>query len=152
MSMGNMKPEDVRKPDKLTAVLKIGIVILVITAIAILAGACFFGDDSNSTSTDTETSVETPKAAPLLSKGSPVITTTEFGNIVVEGIVRNDGNAKAIWVEAEATFYDSSKNILGKYSDYLDELAVGESWRYSIMYLGTADNLVKSASVKVTHQ
>lgn len=150
MSTQNIQSKETKKPDKITVAIKIGIAILLIAGIAIVFGACLFSGDS--TPPSTETSVETPKTAPLLSKGSPIITTTEFGNIVVEGIVRNDGNAKGIWVKAEATFYDSGKNILGKYSDYLDELAVGESWRYSIMYLGINEDLVKSASVKVTHQ
>ena len=84
-----------------------------------------------------------------LTQGKPVISTLEFGNVIVEGVVRNDGNAKAVRVEAEATFYDSSKTILGKYSDYIDELDVGEQWRYTIMYLGLKDELIQSVSVDV---
>lgn len=154
MNTADLQPAKDKKPDKINTAIKIGVAILTSGVIIFFLGMWLFSDDSTppSTETSTETSVETPKTAPLLSKGSPIITTTEFGNIVVEGIVRNDGNAKAIWVKAEATFYDSGKNIVGRYSDYLDELIVGESWRYSIMYLGIDENLVKSASVKVTHQ
>ncbi|MBA7499071.1 hypothetical protein ES704_01810 [subsurface metagenome] len=94
----------------------------------------------------------TPEAKAKLWTSEPVISRTEYGNVAVEGIVRNDGQETAYFIQAEATFYDSRGNMLTTTSAFLDELAVGQTWKYSIMYLGLKPSQeVSKANVEVTH-
>ncbi|MDD4876367.1 MAG: hypothetical protein PHQ86_04455 [Dehalococcoidales bacterium] len=78
---------------KITNLVKIMCVLTIIVSMTMILGT------SLSCSTYLpESSTHKTNAAPLLAEGKPIINTTDFGNIVVEGIVRNDGAAKATWI------------------------------------------------------
>lgn len=121
-------------------------IAIIICPIIIFAAVALIGCSESAT-----TAPPTTPQAYLVKEDSGTASYTEFGHLIIEGVVVNQGNKRATSIEAEVTFYDSDKNILGRYSDYLGELGVGQSWRYSIMYLGVNEKDVGTFSVDVTY-
>jgi len=97
-----------------------------------------------------------PEARAELWLSEPVIGIDEHGDHAVEGVIRNDGQGAAYSIRVEASFYDKQGNDLCGSGQFLDELAAGQSWEYSIPYKrmfsgGPSIEAVNKVSVEVTY-
>lgn len=58
--------------------------------------------------------------------------TGEQGGVVIEGIVRNDGNTRCNYGVVNFRIYDSDEQLIDTYSDVFSDLEPGETWAFEI--------------------
>ena len=60
----------------------------------------------------------------------------ESYSYVVTGYVTNKGDVPHYDVEIEYHLYDEKGNIIGEATDYVEEIGVGKTWKFSAEYYG----------------
>lgn len=73
---------------------------------------------------------------------------TEYGNVGVEGVGKNNSDETLSYVQIEVYFYDSSDTRLGSGLANINELKAGKKWQWEALYMGSDSEKVDNYEIQ----
>lgn len=111
----------------------IGLFVVII----ILAVSCDSGDDqvNNNYNNETNTVEQTEEAPKYEFIEGPEITTNEYGNQYITGVIKNNTNTDKGYIQVSFTLYDADGNNIGTAWTNTNNLKSGETWKFEAIIL-----------------
>ena len=132
--------------------MKLRIIIGICGLFAVLLMSFVFILSCQSTADETEAIKEkTVQEQPQLQVDKPAVYLTDQGGAIAQSYIRNTGNVTAYSITVEATFYDKAGAILDTGDDYIDQLEVGDQWKWDVKYRGPATVGLPQVKVRVSY-